>query len=293
MVLKAIVTAQPAGYLGAGGVSWSSSNPSVASVSSSAADSVVLTLTGEGETVLTARADGVRGTFSLRVLAAPVSATLNLSPAMVTLNGTEGGNAPEAQTVRVTVTGDEAPTLGTVQYGPGAEGWLIPALGASAGGEAVLTVRADVGGLVEGSYAATLPVTAGSLSRSVEVRLTLAPNPANAPVEATDAAAREITALLAEYSDAINTRNVNRVREIFPTLPQDAVDDLLGLRDTDTYYLQLAPGSLRLGAREETLEGDVLSGVLGRDNQGQLVRMIYTFGRGQRGWYIVSLRAGG
>jgi hypothetical protein len=137
-----------------------------------------------------------------------------------------------------------------------------------------------------------VPVEAGEVSRSLEVRFTVAANPAEGPVEPTDQAAQELTALLQEYSEAINNKNTTRVREIFPSLPQDAIDDLLQIRASDTYYLQLAPGSLRLGSREGTLEADVMSGVLGSDGRGELVRMIYTFARGQRGWYVVSLRPG-
>jgi hypothetical protein len=160
------------------------------------------------------------------------------------------------------------------------------------GGNATVTITANSASLPEGSYSAEVPVRVGEEERWVEVRLAVAPNPAGGPVAPTDAAARELTSLLGDYTNAINAKDVNRVRELFPSLPQNAIDDLLEIRDSDTYYLQLAPGSLRLGTRDGTLEGDVMSGVLGRDNRGELVRMIYTFGRGQRGWYIVSLRPG-
>ena len=193
----------------------------------------------------------------------------------------------------VSVTGAGTPTLGEIQYGVGGSGWLAASLGTGAGQGAVLTLRASAAGLTQGSYAASVPVGAGGDTRVVAVSLSVAASPAATPIEPTATASRDIANLLADYAAAINSKNTGRVREIYPSLPQDAIDDLLGLRETDTYLLQLVPGSLRLGAREQTLEGDVLSSVLGRENRGEAVRMIYAFGRGERGWYIVSVRTGG
>jgi hypothetical protein len=135
-----------------------------------------------------------------------------------------------------------------------------------------------------------VPLSAGDQAQGVEVQLTVTEDPANAPVEANAASAQAVAALLAEYAGAINAKNTSRVRELFPSLPENAVNDLLQLRETDTYVLQLVPGSLRLGSAERTLEGDVLSSVLGRGNRGEAVGMIYTFSRGEQGWFIVSLR---
>jgi uncharacterized protein YjdB len=292
VVLTAAVTARPQGYLGAEGLAWSSSNPSVASVALAEGDSAVLSLLGAGETVVTARAGRVQATRVLRVTPAPVPVTVEVFPSSVDFAAVAGQDSPEGETVRVSVDGDATPTLGAVEYGAGGRGWLSPDLGRTAGGDATLTLRVDQGGLEEGSYSARVPVEAGDVRRAVEVRLTVAADPAEAPVEPTEEAARQITALLQEYSNAINDKNTTRVREIFPSLPQGAIDDLLRLPASDTYYLQLAPGSLRLGSREETLEGDVMSGVLGSDGRGELVRMVYTFARGEGGWYVVSLRPG-
>lgn len=292
VVVRSSVTSRPQGFLGPQGMAWSSSDPSVASVGQAQGDSVVLTLVGAGETVLTARAGEAEGSRTLQVAAAPTPVTLELSTPSVAFAAVDGQDPPARETVEVTVGGEAQPTLGTVEYGSGGSGWLSPELGALAGGQATLTLQADQSGLGEGSYSARVPVEAGEVSRSLEVRFTVAANPAEGPVEPTDQAARELTALLQEYSEAINNKNTTRVREIFPSLPQDAIDDLLRIRASDTYYLQLAPGSLRLGSREGTLEADVMSGVLGSDGRGELVRMIYTFARGQRGWYVVSLRPG-
>jgi serine/threonine protein kinase/uncharacterized protein YjdB/uncharacterized Zn finger protein (UPF0148 family) len=293
VVLRAAVTSRPTGYLGSRGLRWSSSNPSVASVSSAAADSAVVTLLEPGEAVLTARADVVQGGVTLRVEPQPAGATVSLSASSVSFQAVEGRASPQEQTVTVSVTGTATPTLGEVQYGPGGSGWLAATLEAGAGRGAVLTLRPSPAGLGEGSYTASVPVGAGGDTRLVMVNLIVAAGPSFNPVEPTAAAAQDIVNLLADYAAAINSKNTGRVREIFPSLPQDAIDDLLGLRETDTYLLQLVPGSLRLGSREQTLEGDVLSSVLGRENRGEAVRMIYAFGRGERGWYIVSVRTGG
>jgi len=287
------VTSVPAGFLGEEGIVWASSNPSVASVSLAAGDSAIVTLLREGETVLTARTEGAQAAATLRVSAPARPVTLNLSAQAADFQATEGGEDPPSQTVNVTVTGDASPTVGTVQYEGGERGWLNVSLGARTGETAPLTVRPTVSALSEGTYRATVPVRAGENTRSLRVEITVAPDPAAGPVEPNEAAEREIASLLAAYAAAINGKDTARVRELFPSLPQSAIDDLLGLRDSDTYLLQLVPGSLRLGSEERTLEGDVMSSVLGAGNRGQAVRMIYTFGRGEEGWYLVDLRPGG
>jgi hypothetical protein len=71
------------------------------------------------------------------------------------------------------------------------------------------------------------------------------------------------------------------------------IDELLRLPSTDQYYLALRPGSLRAGAEQNTLDGDVMSGVVGPNGQGELRLVVYTFSRGDQGWFIVSFRAGG
>jgi hypothetical protein len=135
-------------------------------------------------------------------------------------------------------------------------------------------------------------LAAGGETRVIDVRFTVAANPAAGPIEPSEAAAGAIGTLLSEYASAINSKNTGRARELYPSMPQQAFDDLLALRETDTYLLQLVPGSLRMGREAGTLEGDVMSSVLGGGNRGEAVRMIYAFGRNQRGWFIASLRPG-
>jgi uncharacterized protein YjdB len=291
-VVRTTVTARPAGYMGAEGLRWSSSNPSVATVSLSGADSVVLTLLGPGETVLTARTGTVQGAITLRVTAQAPSVSLGVSRSSLEFQAFEGGDPPPTQTVDISVTGEVTPSVGAIQYGAGGAGWLTAGIGQRTTAGGVLSLQASPSGLSEGEYTANVPVSAATESRVVEVRLTVSADPSAGPVEPTEAAAREIGTLVSEYASAINSKNTGRVREIYPSMPQQAFDDLLALRESDTYLLQLVPGSLRMGQEPGTLEGDVMSSVLGGGNRGEAVRMVYSFGRGQRGWYIVSLRPG-
>ncbi len=291
-VLRASVTSRPDGYLGANGISWSSSDSSVAMVSLAEGDSSVLTLLREGEAILTARADAVRGSVTLRVESAPPAVSVSLSQASISFEAVEGGRPPTERTVAVNVTGGAPPSVGVVAYGDGASGWLRQSLGLGSGGGMALTVGAEVGGLRPGTYTARIPVGAGGQTQFLGVQLVVTPDPDLGPVEPTEAAARGIAGLLERYLGALNTKDTGRVRELFPALSQSAIDELLRLPAADQYYIALQAGSLRKGAREGTLDGEVMSGVLGPDGQGELRRVIYTFGRGDQGWFIVSFRAG-
>jgi len=292
-VVRTSVTSQPAGYLGAEGIRWSSSDPTVARVSSFAGDSVVLAFLGEGEVVLTARADAVEGTVTLQVDAPAPAVTLSLLPVSVSFEVVEEGATPEERTVEVRITGDAPPSVGVVAYGGGAGGWVRQSLGTGPSGGTALTVGVELEGLVPGTYTANIPIGAGGQTQTLGVQLIVAPDPGLGHVEPTDAAATEISTLLGAYLGALNTKDTRRVLELFPSLSQSAIDELLGLPDSDQYYIALQPGSLRAGAQEETLDGEVMSGVVGPSGQGELRLVVYTFGRGERGWFIVAFRAGG
>jgi hypothetical protein len=218
---------------------------------------------------------------------------LSISPASISFEAVEGGGSPAEQTVVVSVTGDAAPSVGVVEYGVGANGWLRQSLGMSSETGMALTVGVEVDGLRPGTYDASVPLGAGGQTRILGVQLIVAPRPDLGVVEPTEASAREISALLDRYLGALNTKDTDRVRELFPSLSGDAIEELLRLPDTDQYYIALQPGSLRKGVQEGTLEGGVMSGVLGPDGQGELRRVVYIFGRGGQGWFIVSFRAGG
>jgi len=176
-VLRTSVTSRPAGYFGRDGMSWSSSDPSVAAVSFSEADSVVLTLLGEGEAILTAGADAVQGSVTFRVESPPPAVTLSLSPPSISVEAVEEGSPPPERTVEVRVTGDAAPSVGVVTYGSGGGGWLRQSLGMSPEGGTVLTVGAEVRGLIPGTYTASVPIRAGSQTQVLEVQLVVAPDP--------------------------------------------------------------------------------------------------------------------
>lgn len=290
-VVRTTVVSLPAGYLGGDGLSWTSSNPGVASVTFADADSVVLTLLSPGETVLAAEAGGVQGILTLRVEEPPEEITLNVSPGSVEFAGVEGRASPDPQSVAILVTGDATAGVGSVEYGGQEGGWLTPSISSQGGGSERLTLSVELEGLTPGVFTAQVPVQAGSETRFVAVTLTVEEDPANAPVEPNDAAFQAISNLIAQYAAAINAKDAARVKEIFPSLPDGAMNDLMQIRDSDTYVLNLVPGSLRTGPEERTLEGQVLSSVLGPGGRGEARGMIYTFSRGAEGWFIVSLRA--
>jgi serine/threonine-protein kinase len=289
-VLRASTTSRPAGYLPDEGLRWSSSNPSVASVSFSRGDSAILTLLGPGETVLSAQAGAARDAITIRVEAPATAVTVELSPSSVTFRALEGGDPPESRIVQVTVSGNEDPALGTVAYGSGAGDWLVASLGPRAGERAEISLRVDVSGLPEGRYSATLPVEVGEARRLLTVDLEMAENPATAPVEPNAAAEAALSALLTDYVSAINEKDLARIREIFPSVSQGQLDEVEEMKEGDTILLQLVPRSLRPGSAERTLEGDVAATILGRD-ESEAFPTVYTFGRGEGGWYIVSWRA--
>jgi serine/threonine-protein kinase len=292
-VARADLTARPDDYAGPDGVVWNSSNPAVAAVSYAAGDSVVLTLLGPGQAVVEARAGTARNASTLQVEAPRPATSLELTPGAVSFRGMEDAESPPAQRVRVAVSGADAPRLGPVRYGDGAEGWLEPDLEESGGGAWTLTLAVATGDMAQGSYTARVPVVVGEEERTVAVALGLEENPATAPLVPGPEAERGINALLADYLAAVNGRNAARIRALFPSIPQGAIDDLLELRESDTYVLQLVAGSLRPGEGERTLEGDVLATVLERGRSGESFVLVYTFSRGEDGWFIVSQRADG
>jgi hypothetical protein len=293
LVLRASVTSEPGGYLGASGLIWSSSDPSVAAITFADADSVVLDLSGAGESVLTVQADAVEGSVSVSVAPPPPEVSLDISPNSIFFRVLEGGQSPAEQNVDVLVQGEASPSVGVADYRTGGGDWLRQRLGTGSGQGTVLIVGAEPAGLGPGTYTANIPISAGGVRQVLAVQLVIAPNPELGAVEPNEVAAREITALLNDYLAALNTKDTGRVAELFPSLSQGALQELLRLPDTDQYYLALQPGTLRLGEQEGTLEGDVMSGVVGPDGQGELRRVIYTFSRRDQGWYVVSFRAGG
>jgi serine/threonine protein kinase len=292
-VLRALVTAEPPGFRGEGGILWTSSNPAVASVSASGGDSAVVALLTGGDAVLTARAGSAQGTLALRISPAPPAVTVTLSQASVTFQAVEGGTTPPEQTVRVTVSGDGNPLLGVVHYEGTTRDWLRASLGGGSGQETVLTLRAEAGGLASGSHRARVPVEAGGQIRQLEIRLEVAPRPVSTAVEPTPAAEREIGELLSAYAGAINAKNETRVRELYPSITQDGIRDLMRIQQSDIFQVVPLSGTLRAGAQARSLYIDVSAGIVPRTGRGETRRMTYTVGRGDAGWYIVGVRAAG
>jgi len=293
VVLRSQVAAEPPGYRGEGGIVWISSNPAVASISAFDGDSAVVALLTEGEATLSARADAVQDDVVLQVRAAPPTVAVTLSRSSVTFQAVEEGPPPPEEAVRVTVTGGANPLLGAVQYEGASRDWLRASLGGVSGQETVLTLRAETGGLVAGSHRARVPVEAGGQIREMTVRLDVAPKPVSTTVEPTPAAEREISGLFGAYAAAINAKDEARVKELYPSLNQDGIRDLMRIQQADIFQVVPLPGTLRAGTQDRTLDIDVSAGIVPRTGAGQTRRMTYTVGRGEGGWYIVGWRTGG
>lgn len=157
-------------------VTWTSSNPAVATVS---ATGMVRGIT-QGNATITAVGGGFTATATI---AAVTPASIALSATSLSFAGTPNAPDPAPQTLSVTNAGGAALadlTAGTIVYGPGGTGWLTAALDRSTA-PATLTVSADVAGLATGTYNATVPVasaTAANSPRSIAVAFTVAVGPA-------------------------------------------------------------------------------------------------------------------
>lgn len=293
-VLRAVVAATPEDWRGTDGVRWESSDPGVVVPDLAEGDSVVARLVGPGEVTLTARADGVEGSVALSVRAPLPVVTLALSQPSVNFQAVEQGPPPAEQSVRITITGGVPPFLGVVRYDGTGRDWLRTNLGGGADGQAVLTVRAEPGGLAPGTYRATLPVEAGGLTRELGVQLVVTPRPVATTVEPSPQAEQEIGQMLQAYASAINARDEARVRELYPSIPAEAIRDMRDARPGYLFQVNPLPGTLRRGAREGTLDMDVSSGIVPPTGAGQTRRMVFTVGRGGGGaWQILGIRTAG
>jgi trimeric autotransporter adhesin len=135
-------------------ITWSSSDPYTASVSSTGLVTVVKT-GGIGYTIISATADGKTGTSTINLIAAPV-ATVTLSPTSVTLNA--------GQTAQLTATAKD-------QYGD-----VITTDVASWSSSNTSVASVSSSGLITaaGSGSATITVTIGGVSANASVTVSQA-----------------------------------------------------------------------------------------------------------------------
>ncbi len=143
------------------------------------------------------------GSGSLGVTFRLGQARLTLDSRSLSFSAPQGGGSPAAQVVTLSNSGAGSfddlgtVTLGSVSYGPGADGWLARTL---SGDE--LSVRPATGTLAPGTYTATVPVSspAGG-SESASVTFTVAPSVAD-PALALSASSVSFIAVIGGSSPA-------------------------------------------------------------------------------------------
>ncbi len=99
----------------------------------------------------------------------PATPSIDLSSDSLTFTGMAGGADPAASTVNVTNGGGGSLTaldVAVITYGPGASGWLNPVGLADSTAPTMLTIQPRVGGLVAGTYQATVELTSPVASNS-------------------------------------------------------------------------------------------------------------------------------
>ncbi|MGH7568207.1 MAG: Ig-like domain-containing protein [Gemmatimonadales bacterium] len=150
--------------------SWSSSNPAVASVSSSG----LVTAVALGSATITASSGVQSGTGRVVVTPPLISHT----PEPVLFAATRNGPNPPDETVSITNVGSgtlDQLSVGTITYGPGASGWLGATL-TGTNAPTTLTLSATTAGLPAGMYGATVPITsplAGNSPHNVTATFTV------------------------------------------------------------------------------------------------------------------------
>ncbi len=135
-------------------VTWASNAEGVATVDAEGTVSAV----GLGMAMVTATADQIQGSAVIQVVPAPVISADQPNVRMQAF-GQSGTNPMD--TVVISNSGGavlDQLALGTIQYGPGATGWLTAVLD-QPGAPANIELTASVTGLALGSYTATVPVT--------------------------------------------------------------------------------------------------------------------------------------
>jgi adhesin/invasin len=188
-------------------VSWSTTNPTVATVGASG----IVTGTGLGVASVIASLEGYADTALVRVLPPPA---LDVTPDTVTFNGVAGSGALPDQTASVTNSGGgslRSLRIVSITFGSGAAGWVTAALNQTST-PAILTLQASSAGIAVGSYTAKVAVgdtAATNTPDTVVVRLVLS---AGAP---TAMAASAGTGQSATVNTTVATRPAVRVVDAF------------------------------------------------------------------------------
>lgn len=149
---------------------WSSSDPAVASVSSTG----LVTAGALGSVTITATSGGQSGTG--RVVVTPP--LIRHTPDPVLFAATRNGPNPPDVTVSITNVGSGTLStlgVGAIMYGPGASGWLGAVLTGTTA-PTTLTLSAITAGRAAGTYDATVPITspvAGNSPHTVTVTVTV------------------------------------------------------------------------------------------------------------------------
>lgn len=161
-------------------VTWTSSSNSAVTITGTGPTVTLLAIGPSGTTVrITATAGGQSGFMNVTVLSEPVIA---LAPGTVSIVTPINGPAQLNRTVTISNGGGGTLTglaVGTISYGSGATGWLTATLGGvTATPTATLSLVATRGALPEGSFTATVPISATGATNSplqLTVTLTIVP----------------------------------------------------------------------------------------------------------------------
>jgi hypothetical protein len=169
-----------------------------------------------GRAVITATIDGISQPFAVTVVAEPVSG-VTVTPATLSM-------AP----------GESAPLAGQVSGSGGRV--LDRQLDWSSSAPAVATVTASGRVTATGPGTALISASSGGKTGTATVAVTAAAAEAAAEASPSDAERRaQITATIAAYAQALQSRNLARVRELYPTVPA-SVEQVTGMDDLQVRF---------------------------------------------------------
>ena len=204
---------------------WASNNTAVATVSATTGASVTVTAVAPGNAVISATSEGVIKNVPVAVQPDPV---ITFTPPSATLGTTAGGSNPAPATVTVTNTGGgtlAGLATGPVTYTSGQPaGWLTAAFESGTTASAPLTLRATLGTLPVGSYAASVPVSStspGAAAKNLAVTFTVG----SAIVLGANPTSESFTAPGGSGNPASKTINIFSVNgSVIPNLTAGAVE---------------------------------------------------------------------